>query len=67
MQTTETEPTQQSTGTEDTGATPTRSQEWQLFLFIIVLLFPLLSVALVGGYGFSIWMYQLLAGPPTVG
>jgi len=44
-----------------------RKQEWRLFLFIVVLLFPLLSVALVGTYGFSIWMYQLIAGPPGVG
>ncbi|PBL23997.1 nitrate reductase, partial [Pseudomonas aeruginosa] len=22
------------------------------------------SVALVGGFGFCVWMYQLLAGPP---
>lgn len=45
----------------------TRRQEWRLFLFIVVLLFPLLSVALVSTYGFSIWMYQLIAGPPGVG
>jgi len=45
----------------------TRRQEWRLFLFIVVLLFPLLSVALVSAYGFSIWMYQLIAGPPGVG
>lgn len=51
---------------EKTGPS-VRQQEWRLFFFIIVLLFPLLSVALVGGYGFSIWMYQLIAGPPGVG
>lgn len=44
-----------------------KSREWRLFLFIVVFLFPLLSVALVGAYGFTIWMYQLLAGPPGVG
>jgi nitrate reductase NapE len=41
-----------------------RRKEWRLFIFIIVFLFPILSVAIVGGYGFVIWMYQLLAGPP---
>lgn len=41
-----------------------RRKEWRLFLFIIVFLFPILSVAVVGGFGFFIWMYQLLAGPP---
>lgn len=44
--------------------TEARKREWRLFVFIIVFLFPLLTVALVGAYGFSIWMYQLLAGPP---
>lgn len=41
-----------------------KRKEWRLFLFIILLLFPLLSVAVVGTYGFSIWMYQLFMGPP---
>lgn len=44
-----------------------KRREWRMFLFIIVLLFPLLSVAIVGAYGFSIWMYQLISGPPGVG
>lgn len=44
-----------------------KKKEWRLFVFIIVFLFPILSVALVGGYGFVIWMYQLLMGPPSVG
>lgn len=42
-----------------------KRREWRLFLFIVVFLFPILSVALVGAYGFAIWMYQLLAGPPA--
>lgn len=41
-----------------------RRKEWRLFIFIIVFLFPLLTFALVGAMGFSIWMYQLLMGPP---
>ncbi|WP_041522409.1 periplasmic nitrate reductase, NapE protein [Gilvimarinus agarilyticus] len=44
-----------------------KRREWRLFIFIIVFLFPLLSVAIVGGYGFTIWMYQILAGPPGAG
>lgn len=43
----------------------TKRREWRMFGFIVVFLFPLLTVALVGAYGFSIWMYQLLAGPPA--
>ena len=44
-----------------------KRQEWALFLFIVIFLFPLLSVALVGAYGFSIWIYQMFAGPPSIG
>ncbi|MDI5983929.1 periplasmic nitrate reductase, NapE protein [Halomonas sp. M4R5S39] len=41
-----------------------RQQEFKLFLFIAVLLFPILAIAVVGGYGFAVWMYQLFVGPP---
>jgi nitrate reductase NapE len=44
-----------------------KTQEWRLFIFIIVFLFPILTVALVSAMGFSIWFYQLFAGPPGVG
>jgi nitrate reductase NapE len=43
---------------------PKRRRELLVFLFLTVVLAPALSVAIVGGYGFAIWMYQLLAGPP---
>jgi nitrate reductase NapE len=42
-----------------------RSLEWKSFLFIAVLLFPILSIVLVGGYGFIVWMMQVFfLGPP---
>ncbi|MEZ8825009.1 trimethylamine N-oxide reductase system protein TorE [Vibrio amylolyticus] len=42
-----------------------RSMEWKSFLFITVILFPILSVAFVGGYGFIVWMLQVFfMGPP---
>ncbi|BAU73953.1 periplasmic nitrate reductase, NapE protein [Metapseudomonas furukawaii] len=41
-----------------------KRHETRLFLFLIILLFPLLSIALVGGYGFVVWMLQLIMGPP---
>ena len=44
-----------------------KKQEWRLFIFIIVFLFPILTVALVSAMGFSIWFYQLIAGPPGAG
>ncbi|WP_096086890.1 periplasmic nitrate reductase, NapE protein [Agaribacterium haliotis] len=44
----------------------TRGRELRSFLFITVVLFPALSVALVGALGFGIWMSQLIFGPPGV-
>jgi periplasmic nitrate reductase NapE len=41
-----------------------KKKEWRLFIFIIVFLFPLLTVAVVGAMGFTIWFYQLIVGPP---
>ena len=38
--------------------------ERNAFLFITVVFFPLLSTALVGGYGFLIWISQMFMGPP---
>lgn len=42
----------------------TKSDEQKAFLFLAVLLAPILSFVLVGSYGFLIWMSQLLLGPP---
>lgn len=50
-----------------TAVEHTKKGEWRAFLFLTVLLAPLLAVVLVGGYGLSIWVFQMLAGPPTGG
>ena len=42
----------------------TRREELRSFLFFTVVMAPMLAVAVVGGYGFLVWMYQLIAGPP---
>lgn len=42
----------------------TKSQETRLFAFLIIFFFPLLSIALVSGYGFAVWIIQLIFGPP---
>jgi nitrate reductase NapE len=44
-----------------------RKRERRGFIFITVFLFPALSVILVGGYGFAIWIFQMIFGPPTTG
>jgi periplasmic nitrate reductase NapE len=41
--------------------------EFRLFVFLIVFLFPILAVIVVGGYGFAVWMSQILMGPPGPG
>lgn len=55
-----------STTTAGDGAPPsTRTEELRSFLFFTIVMAPLLAVAIVGGYGFLVWMYQLVSGPPT--
>jgi nitrate reductase NapE len=43
---------------------PGKAQEFRAFLILSVLLAPVLAFAIVGGYGFLVWMFQLVAGPP---
>jgi len=42
----------------------TRREELRSFLFFTVVMAPVLAVLIVAGYGFAVWMYQLVAGPP---
>ena len=41
-----------------------RRSEVLTFLFLTIFLAPILAVAIVGGYGFAIWIYQIFTGPP---
>src|SRR5262245_25729358 len=41
-----------------------RRMEIYAFLFVTAVLMPALAVATVGTYGFAVWMYQIVAGPP---
>ena len=45
--------------------TPAKSDELKLFLFLTVVLAPVLSVAVIGGYGLFVWLSQIIGGPPT--
>ena len=42
----------------------TRREEFLVFLVIVALVWPVITVGVVGGYGFAVWMYQIVAGPP---
>ena len=46
-------------------ALPTKSSERTAFLILAVVLAPALSVAIVGGWGFFVWILQMIYGPPT--
>jgi len=48
--------------TEHTHHPTTRAKELRVFFFLTLVLAPLLAVAVVGGYGFFVWMYQLTTG-----
>ncbi|MCG6542295.1 periplasmic nitrate reductase, NapE protein [Pseudomonas sp. KSR10] len=41
-----------------------KPEETRLFVFLLVFLFPLLSVVTVAGYGFIVWISQMVFGPP---
>lgn len=43
-----------------------RRRELRVFLFLTVVLFPVLSVLIVSGYGFLVWIFQMIYGPPGV-
>lgn len=43
-----------------------KRRELTVFLFLTFVLAPLLAVIIVAGYGFLVWMVQLIAGPPSV-
>lgn len=41
-----------------------RQRDLLAFLFLTVVLVPVLSVAVVGGFGFAVWIFQMFTGPP---
>ncbi len=41
-----------------------KRQELRAFLTLAVCMGPVLAVLLVSGFGFLVWMLQLVAGPP---
>ena len=44
-----------------------KAQERNTFVLLAVFLAPALAVAIVGSYGFAVWISQLLLGPPGTG
>lgn len=44
-----------------------RTEEFRTFIFLTLIMAPVLAVMIVGGYGLVVWIYQTLAGPPGPG
>lgn len=49
---------------DSSHAVPTRRDEFIVFAIIAALIWPIIAVGVVGGYGFLVWMSQLILGPP---
>lgn len=56
--------TDQSAARDDSAPPRTRRDEFIVFLTIAALIWPIVAVGVVGGYGFLVWMSQLVLGPP---
>lgn len=41
-----------------------KKTEIRSFLFLVIFMAPILSVMIVGGWGFAVWISQLILGPP---
>ncbi|MGX9394092.1 periplasmic nitrate reductase, NapE protein (plasmid) [Nitrobacteraceae bacterium UC4446_H13] len=39
-------------------------EEFVAFFILAVLIWPFAAFGTVGGYGFLVWMYQIVFGPP---
>ena len=46
------------------AATSSRRRELLTFFILAFAIWPIVAVAVVGGYGFIVWMYQIVFGPP---
>ena len=44
-----------------------RNQELRSFLFLTVVMAPVLTGMIIAGFGFLVWMLQVINGPPTGG
>ena len=42
----------------------TRRRELLAFLVLAFGIWPIVAVGVVGGYGFLVWMWQIVFGPP---
>jgi nitrate reductase NapE len=56
--------------TQDTrgerGAAPAQLRRKEMLAFLVLAfgIWPIVAVSVVGGYGFLVWMWQIVFGPP---
>lgn len=43
---------------------PSRRRELMTFFILAFGIWPIVAVGVVGGYGFLVWMFQIVYGPP---
>ena len=44
---------------------PEKKSELKAFLFLTIVMAPVLAGIVIGSYGLLVWIYQMVAGPPT--
>ena len=57
--------TEMSSGRDDPKARRARRRVELIAFFVLAFgIWPLVAVGVVGGYGFLVWMFQIIFGPP---
>lgn len=51
-------------GEPTTAARAERRAELVAFGFLAFILAPILAIVIVAGYGFLVWIWQMIVGPP---
>lgn len=49
---------------DDATAPSTRAEELRSFLFLTIVTAPVIAGVVIAGYGFLVWILQMLTGPP---
>lgn len=53
-------------GRESSNMQAEKRRELIVFIFLALVLAPIVAVLLVSAFGFAVWMFQIIAGPPSV-
>ena len=52
-------------GSLPSKANPSLSEVWRSFVFLSIVLAPVIAGAVVVTYGFAVWIFQMFAGPAS--